>query len=87
MAAIFQRPELAARMAAQLIRPGPLDEGLRSGLFLSGTRRIGKTTFVLRDLIPALEQEGAIVIYVDLWSNIEASPATLVHDAVRAALL
>ncbi|MDY0977734.1 ATP-binding protein [Massilia sp. CFBP9012] len=86
MSTIVQRPVLAAQMAAQLIRPGPLDEGLRSGLFLSGTRRTGKTTFVLHDLIPALEQEGAIVIYVDLWSNVEASPATLVNDAVGATL-
>ena len=29
-----------------------LDEGLRSGLFLSGVRRTGKTTFLLNDLIP-----------------------------------
>jgi hypothetical protein len=30
-----------------------LDEGLRSGLFLSGLRRTGKTTFLVNDLIPA----------------------------------
>jgi len=45
MSSIFQRPELAESMANQLLNPGVLDEGLRSGLFLSGLRRTGKTTF------------------------------------------
>lgn len=33
MSSIFQRPELAESMANQLLNPGVLDEGLRSGLF------------------------------------------------------
>ena len=86
MATIFRRPELAARMASQLLHPGVLDEGLRSGLFLSGLRRTGKTTFLRNDLIPALEQQGALVIYVDLWSDTKMSPAELVHRAVCHAL-
>lgn len=86
MSKFFHRPALAAQMAKQLIHPGALDEGLRSGLFLSGLRRTGKTTFLVNDLIPALEKEGAIVIYVDLWSNTEASPASLVHAAIRKAM-
>ena len=73
-------------MAQRLLRPSVLDEGLRSGLFLSGLRRTGKTTFLRNDLIPALEEQGALVIYVDLWSDTKANPATLVHAAVRRAL-
>ena len=73
-------------MASQLLDPGILDEGLRSGLFLSGLRRTGKTTFLRNDLIPVLEQQGALVIYVDLWSDIKVSPGELVHRAVRHAL-
>jgi len=69
MAHVYPRPELAERMAQQLLNPGPLDEGLRSGLFLTGSRRTGKTTFLVNDLIPALEAAGAVVIYVDLWSD------------------
>ena len=38
------------------------------------------------DLIPALEKEGALVIYVDLWSDTLANPATLLHDAIRKVL-
>jgi len=55
MSHLYLRPQLAAEMAKQLLNPGILDEGLRSGLFLSGMRRTGKTTFLLNDLIPALE--------------------------------
>jgi len=79
---IFKRPELADAMAKQLLEPGVLDEGLRSGLFLSGLRRTGKTTFIKVDLIPALESRKAVVIYVDLWSNTLTSPADLVHQAI-----
>jgi hypothetical protein len=49
-------------------------------------RRTGKTTFLRTDLVPELEAQGAVVIYVDLWSDIKASPATLVQAAVRQAL-
>lgn len=83
---IFHRPQLARQMAQQLLNPGVLDEGLRSGLFISGLRRTGKTTFLMADLVPALEAAGALVIYTDLWSNTQTNPATLVHASVRKAL-
>ncbi len=71
MSPIYHRPDLAHEMATQLLSPGVLDQGLRSGLFLSGLRRTGKTTFLRQDLIPALENAGALVIYVDLWSDVK----------------
>ena len=86
MPEVFRRPRLAAELAGRLLQPGVLDEGLRSGLFLSGLRRTGKTTFLRTDLVPELEARGAVVIYVDLWSDIKASPATLVQAAVRQTL-
>jgi hypothetical protein len=86
MDAVFHRQALAKQMAQQLLNPGVLDEGLRSGLFISGVRRTGKTTFLLADLMPALEEAGALVIYVDLWSNTQTNPAALVHAAIRRAL-
>lgn len=82
----FRRTALAQQMAQQLLKPSFLDTSLRSGLFLSGQRRVGKTTFLATDLIPALEEAGAIVIYVDLWSQPQANPASLVHNAIRACL-
>jgi hypothetical protein len=86
VSSIYRRPQLAAAMAKQLLNPGVLDEGLRSGLFLSGLRRTGKTTFLVNDLIPALEEAGALVIYVDLWSDVQVNPSELVHRAIRKAL-
>ncbi|MCR8933629.1 MULTISPECIES: ATP-binding protein [unclassified Pseudomonas] len=86
MSNIFQRSELAESMANQLLSPSVLDEGLRSGLFLSSPRRTGKTTFLRNDLVPALEDRGALVIYVDLWSNTLAKPATLLHNAIQKNL-
>ncbi len=86
MAEVFRRPQLAAELAGRLLRPGVLDEGLRSGLFLSGLRRTGKTTFLRTDLLPELEGRGAVVIYVDLWSDTKASPAALVQGALRQTL-
>lgn len=86
MSSIYLRPQLASDMAQQLLKPTGLDVGLRSGLFLSGLRRTGKTTFLRNDLIPALEQAGALVIYVDLWSDTQTSPMKLVHGAVRKTL-
>lgn len=82
----FHRHALATQMAAQLLKPGLLDQGLRSGLFLSGLRRTGKTTFLQQDLIPALEASGALVIYVDLWADTKADPAALVHTSIRKTL-
>lgn len=86
MSSLYLRPQLASDMAQQLLKPTGLDVGLRSGLFLSGLRRTGKTTFLRNDLIPALEQAGALVIYVDLWSDTQTSPMKLVHAATRKTL-
>jgi hypothetical protein len=86
MSSIYRRSRLATDMARQLLRPSVLEEGLRSGLFLSGLRRTGKTTFLITDLIPALEKAGAIVIYVDLWSDVKINPSDLTHRAIRTAL-
>lgn len=86
MSNIYRRPELAGQMTQRLLNPGPLDVALQSGLFLSGQRRIGKTTFLLNDLIPCLDAAGAIVIYVDLWSDLQVNPATLVQAAIKRTL-
>jgi len=82
----YHRPQYAADLAQQMLRPTALQLQVRSGVFLSGIRRIGKTTFLRQDLIPALESRGALVIYVDLWADRSKSPAALVHEAVRTML-
>lgn len=84
-AAVFHRPAYAVALAQQLLHPGPLDQGLRSGVFLSGIRRIGKTTFIRQDFVPALLDLGALVLYVDLWMDRSRPPMALLQEAVRAA--
>ncbi len=86
MGDFYRRQGLASELAGRLLKPGLLDEGLRSGLFLVGMRRTGKTTFLRNDLIPELKSRGAVVVYVDLWSDTQASPATLLHTAVRQSI-
>jgi len=83
----FHRPDLAAALSDQLLQPKGLMKKVRSGLFLGGLRRIGKTTFLRGDLIPALQAKGAIVVYVDLWSNTAAKPSDLLLGAVRKILV
>jgi len=82
----YHRPQYAADLAHQMLQPTALQLQVRSGVFLSGIRRIGKTTFLRQDLMPALESMGALVIYVDLWADRSKSPAALVHEAVRTTL-
>jgi hypothetical protein len=62
-----------------------LDQGLRSGVFLSGIRRVGKTTFIRQDFVPALLERGALALYVDLWTDRSRPPMALMQEAVRAA--
>ena len=83
---LYHRTDYASDMSKQLLHPSALQLQVRSGVFLSGIRRIGKTTFLRQDLIPALEAMGALVVYVDLWVDRSKSPATLVYEAVRATL-
>lgn len=83
---LYHRTQYARDMAQQLLQPSALQMQVRSGVFLSGIRRIGKTTFLRQDLIPALESMGALVVYVDLWADRSKSPAFLVHEAIRATL-
>ncbi len=82
---VFHRPDYARALAQQLLEPGPLDQALRSGVFLSGIRRIGKTTFIRQDFIPALLDRGALVLYVDLWTDRARAPMSFMHEAVRVA--
>lgn len=82
---VFHRPSYAQALAKQLLKPGPLDQGLGSGVFISGIRRIGKTTFIRQDFAPALLDHGAVVLYVDLWTDRSRPPMALLQEAVRAA--
>jgi len=77
----YHRKEMAASYAKKI-----MDDPIHPGLFLAAPRRTGKTTFMREDLAPALQEAGAEVIYVDLWSNRQADPADLINQAVQVAI-
>lgn len=61
-----------------------LDIGLIKSLALFAQRRMGKTEFLRKDLIPAAEQAGYITIYVSLWEFRE-DPEAVLLDAIQTA--
>ncbi len=57
-----------------------------SGLFLAGPRRVGKTTFLLTDLIPEAQKRHWETVYIDLWANKTADPLSLIIEALKTSL-
>lgn len=57
----YPRPELARQIADQLTG------GLFDRIAYLGRRRIGKTTFLLKDLYPELLRRKALPIYISMW--------------------
>jgi hypothetical protein len=86
MSGIFHRPKLALEIARLLLRPTSFETRVRSGLFVSGPRQTGKSTFLTQDVIPIIEAAGAIVIYVDLWKAAGRSPDDKLIRAVQKKL-
>lgn len=80
----YPRPDLAKGYADALL--GRSAFGVTGGLFLAAPRRTGKSTFLRTDLEPALENAGAYVLYVDLWSDRDRDPAELIAAAVADAM-
>ena len=79
----YSRHELAKRYVSQFLS----NQGLTTtSVLVAAPRRTGKTTFVRKDLIPALEKEGAVVIYADLWSDQQQDPAQVIARAVLKKL-
>jgi len=62
---------------------------LNSGVVISTTifapRRTGKTSFLLKDMIPAAEKAGFNVVYADLWQTRKAPGSALIHALETAA--
>lgn len=57
-----------------------------SGLFLAGPRRVGKSTFLIEDLIPEAKARGWTPVYVDLWADKLTDPASLITEAVKLSI-
>lgn len=80
----FKRPQLAIAYCDSLEGKGIANA--RSGLFLAGPRRVGKSTFLTDELIPEAEKRGWITVYVDLWADKDANPADLIAEAIKAKI-
>lgn len=84
---IFHRTDLAQLLAKRLLDPDVFQTTSRDGLFITGIRRIGKTTFLKQDLVPELRRRGALVIYADLWKQSGLPPYKAVLSAVQNAFI
>lgn len=75
----YPRPELAARFLAQFeAQPSP-------ALTLFAARRIGKTTFLRNDLMPAAAAAGYLPLYIDFWESVGDAVGALTN-ALQCAL-
>ena len=81
----FPRIALATQLADALQGKTVFNDA-PNGLFLAAPRRTGKSTFLQRDLQPALEKRGVVVVYVDLWADQKRDPGSLIAEAVGRAL-
>ena len=77
---IFHRPDLATTYCEGLRGTGPLN--FRSGLFLAGPRRIGKSTFIQADLVPCIQSRKWIPLLIDFWADTKSDPEILVRKAI-----
>ncbi|MBK0327923.1 hypothetical protein I5535_11540 [Rhodobacteraceae bacterium F11138] len=80
----YPRPDLAASIAKQLT-PDPIF-GALSGLYLAAPRRTGKSTFLRRDLVPAILEADKFPIVVDLWEDRSRDPSDILRRRIGQAL-
>ena len=75
----FPRPGLAIGLLDGLGR------GLTSARGLFAPRRMGKTEFLLQDLVPAARGAGVLAAYANLWDN-RSDPARALLEAIGAEI-
>nr|WP_314629799.1 hypothetical protein [uncultured Noviherbaspirillum sp.] len=79
--AIWHYPRLA--LAESYL--AALNLGIAVSTTIFAPRRMGKTTFLRRDLTPAAEKQGYTVVYADLWQTRQA-PALALVNALEEAI-
>ncbi len=75
----FRRPALAERILTLLL-DGPGDP-----IALVGDRRIGKTSHLLFEAIPAAEKRGLVPVYIDVYQH-RANPLAAINYALQEAI-
>ena len=81
----YPRTELAGQLT-QALQGKSFFSDAQNGLFLAAPRRTGKSTFLQSDLKPALEAQGIVVVYVDLWADRRRDPGNLIAEGIGRAL-
>ena len=81
----FPRTAMAKELV-QALRGRSFLGDAHNGLFLAAPRRTGKSTFLQADLTPALQAEGVVVVYVDLWADTRRDPGALIAEAIGREL-
>lgn len=84
-ALVFHRPTLAALLSKQVLQER-VGSSVDKGVFLTAPGGTGKTKFALEDLRPALESDGAIVIYLELTNGSTEGPGAVIDRAVGKAI-
>lgn len=85
MNSIFFSRKDTQMIANRILESGP-GTSAPSGWFLFSPRNEGRVAFLENDLRPAIEQMGALVIYVDLLADPSADPGHVIKEAIiRAA--
>jgi hypothetical protein len=89
----YARPTLVSEMCNALLGDdmfarieGEAVANIKSGLFLSAIRRIGKSAFLQTELSPAIRSKGVAIVYVDLWAAQTTSPETLLLRAIKGEI-
>lgn len=80
----FRRTSQATAYCDALFGKGIVDA--KSGLFLAGPRRVGKTTFLIEDLIPEAKTRQWTTVYVDLWADKRCDPAILITESIKTSI-
>ena len=80
----FHRPAMALNMVDAI--EGRSLTNASAGLFLFAPRRTGKTTFILGDVVPALENRGYLCLYIDLWSDKTKAADAMLREAIAAKM-
>ena len=75
----FPRPKLAQSYLT-LLRDGSGDP-----ICLQAPRRLGKTTFLLTEVIPAAIKAGYLPVYVDVWQH-RSDPMAAINYGLQEAI-
>lgn len=74
----FYRPELASRILGDLF-----DRGIARQAYF-GRRRIGKTEFLTKDLLPAAKEKGVHALYCSFWELPEQPQLALIKALTQS---